>query len=243
MTAPAINLTSDMPLPREIEQQDTMRAMRFRDQHNRPYSTVVSKETMVPCTSLTPVGWDAPLPMMVPPTKYFTFDPNETGRTVIDYDRWIRDLGAAERDYRDWVLQVAKQQFGGAALQKIESRDRGLQALCGPAPQSVEYVKAMKAGNKWALGIARPDGTPYPRPQWADEYFDGWIFESTFEGSDIETNVTADMYPDVDDDVADDVARFAASSEYADIEDDVDPSVAPTTQPLPRKRGRPPKER
>lgn len=242
MTAPAINLTSDMPLPREVQQQDTMRTMEYTDQHGRTFVAVASNKTLEPCGPLTPVGWHAPLPMMVPPTKYFTFHPARVGRTVIDYDRWITDIANAEREYGVWVLQVAKREFGAAALQKIESRDHGLQMLCGPSPQSSEFVKAMKAGNKWALGIARMDGTAYPRPAWADPHVDGWIHESTYDGGEVDVRADPTAYPDVDDDAEDIVARVAGADRYADLEDDADPSALAGFQPLAKKRRPPTKE-
>ncbi len=219
-----------------------MRHMRFRDQHNRAWTTVVSVKTLEPCTVMTPQGWMAPLPMMVPPTKYFTFSPGDVGQTVINYDHWITDIANAEREYGVWVLQIAKKEFGSAALQKIESKDHGLRMLCGPPPQSSEFVKAMKAGNKWALGIPRGDGTTYPRPAWAEPHYDGWIFESTFDGGDVEVSAKASDYPDEDEDGAEIAARFAKASEYDDVEDAIDPKAAHGFQPLPRRgRGRPPK--
>lgn len=243
MTSPAINFGSDMPLPKEVQQQDTMRTMRFRDQHGRAYTTVVSIKTLEPCTVLTPEGWRAPLPMLSPPSKYFRFSSEEVGQTRIDYDQWITDLTSAEREYRTWVLEIAKREFGGAALQKIESRDIGLRAMAGPAPQSPELVRAMKAGNKWALGQRKLDGTPYNRPTWADEYVDGWTFESTYDGGDVNLSASYTQYPDEDDDAVAVAARYEAASQYQDVEEDADPTGLPDFTPIKRGRGRPPKER
>lgn len=243
MTAPAINDAFDMPLPKEVQQQDTMRGMTFTDQHGRKWSTVVSMKTLDPCAAMTPIGWRAPLPMMVPPQKYMTFRADEIGRVWIDYDRWITDLSMAEREYGVWVMQVAKQQFGAAALQKIEAKDHGLRVLCGPPPQSSEIVKAMKSNeSQWVLGIPHTDGTPRRRPAWADAYVEGWVFESTFDGGDVDVSVQAGAYRDDDEDAAAIADRLASASQYADDEDDADPDAAPDFQPIKRGRGRPRKE-
>lgn len=238
MTAPAINMAGDMPMPKEVQQQDTMRTMRFTDQHGRRYTAVVSNKTLDPCGAMTPDGWSAPLPTMVPPTKYFTFDAAEVGRTVIDYDRWILDIGRAEKDYGVWVLERAKMEYGAAALQKIESRDHGLRMLCGPPPQSSEYIKAMKAGNPWVLGLRKPDGSAYRRPSWAEEFFDGWVFESTFDGSDVSITVDPSLYPSADEDALDIADRLARAEQYADAEEDADPTAQRVRAPIPRSHKR-----
>lgn len=207
-------MTADMPLPKEVQQQDTMRTMRFRDQHGRPYTTVVSNKTLQPCTVLTPQGWEPPRPMMVPPSKYFTFRDDEVGQTVIAYDAWITDLANAEREYAVRVLEVARRMYGDAAADRIRDRDHGLRMMVGPGPQSSEMVKAMKANHPWALGLRRPDGKKYAQPSWANDLIDGWVHESTFDGGDIDTTVDALAFPLADEDM---------DSEYADVEDEVDP--------------------
>lgn len=213
----------------------------YRDQHGREYGTKQDKETGDPAAPLTPTTWRAPFPTLYPPAKYLTFPQDRPGSVVIDYDRWIIDTNDAETEYRNWVLQVARQQFGAAALQRIQENDADLRRLAGPPPASVEVIKAMKAGNKWALGISRPDGSRYPMPPWAVELANTLVPHEAFEGTGVLTDVDASAYPDVDDDALEVADRYAAASAYADIEEDADPNGLPDFQPIKRGRGRPPK--
>lgn len=220
---------------------DKVRTALYVDQHGREYSTQQDKETGDPAAPLTPTTWRAPYPTLYPPAKYLTFPAHRPGTVVIDYDRWIIDASEAETEYRTWVLQVARQQFGAAALQKIQERDADLRRLAGPPPASVEVIKAMKAGNKWALGLRRPDGSRYAMPPWAQELAETLVPHESFEGTGTLLDVDAAQYPDVDDDALAVAERYAAASQYADVEEDIDPDGLPDFQPITRRRGRPPK--
>lgn len=220
---------------------DKVRTAFYYDQHGREYSTQMDILTGDPAAPLTPTTWKAPFPTLYPPAKYQTFPRNRPGYVHIDYDRWIIDGHDAETEYRTWVLQVARQQFGAAALQRIKENDADLRKLAGPPPASVEVIKAMKAGNKWALGLLRPDGTRYPMPPWAAELADTLVPQESYEGTGTTTDVDASQYPDVDDDALEIAGRYAAASAYADVEEDIDPMGLPDFQPIKRGRGRPPK--
>ena len=226
---------------RERMWHDKVRPALYYDQHGREYSTQQDKETGDPAAPLTPTTWKAPFPTLYPPAKYLTFPKHRPGTVVIDYDRWIIDTNEAETEYRTWVLQVARQQFGAAALQRIKENDADLRRLAGPPPASVEVIKAMKAGNKWALGLLRPDGTRYPMPPWAEELANTLVPHESYEGTGVLTDVDASAYPDVDDDALEVADRYAAASQYADVEEDADPLGLPDFQPIKRGRGRPPK--
>ena len=82
--------------------------------------------------------------------------------------------------------------------------------MAGIAPQHIDIVRAMKAGNKWALGIAKPDGTPYPMPPWADPLVASWRIVETWGGVDGELAFDAGAFPDVEDDAAP-LAEFVPS--------------------------------
>lgn len=220
---------------------DRVRTEIWTDQHGRDYSTQVDKETGHPATPLTAVGWKPPFPTLYPPAKYLTVQPGRAGRLLVDYDRWLIDARDAEKEYSVWVLQVARQQFGAAALQRIQERDADLRRLAGPPPASVEFVKAMKAGNKWALGMLRMDGSRYPMPPWAEPIADTLIPVESWDGSSVDTVVDPSAYPDVEDDSVS--ARYAAYDQYGDVEDQYDADASPTFEPLPKRRGRPPKQK
>lgn len=220
---------------------DKVRTAMYYDQHGREYSTQMDILTGDPAAPLTPTTWKAPFPSLYPPPKYQTFPRNRPGYVVIDYDRWIIDGAEAETEYRTWVLQVAKQQFGAAALQKIQENDADLRRLAGPPPASVEVIRAMKAGNKWALGLPRPDGSRYPMPPWAQPLWETLVPHEAYDGTGVSTDVDESAYPDVDDDALAVAARYEAAAHYADIEEDADPNGLPDFQPIKRGRGRPPK--
>jgi hypothetical protein len=188
-------------------QQDYRRAAVLRDQHGRKWGTQVESETMEPCVAMTPFGWSAPMAALVPPQKYLGTNGTEFGVIAIDYDRWIIDLSDAEREYRDHLLQTARQHFG---------------------PAATTYLKAMKAGNKWALGICKPDGTRYPMPPWAVGELDSLKAIETYGGTGVDLGSDgAEFYPDVEDTDAElaiaAAERMAAAAQYADLDDLVNP--------------------
>ena len=221
---------------------DRVRPGIFRDQHGRPYSTAVDKETGDPAAPLTPAGWKAPFPALYPAAQYQTFPREQMGLRVIDDDRWIVDVADGWKQYREELLFWARKEFGGAAIRAVDEGHPKLRELAGPPPASVEFVKAMKAGNKWALGLLRPDGTRYPMPPWAADIVDTLTVHETYEGTGVGIEVDAAAYPDVEDDDAFAVAsRYEAAAQYADVEEDADPSALPDFQPIKRGRGRPPK--
>lgn len=235
MTAPMDALSATLKVK---SQADRRRPAILRDQHGRRWTTQIDTETMDPCIPMTPTGWSAPLPTLVPAQKYLRTSPAEFGVVMIDYDQWLIDLAESSREYRDHLLQVAQKHFGAAAVRAIEERDDKLRQLAGPGPAAVEYVRAMKAGNKWALGLLRKDGERYPCPPWAEPMLDTLRVQETYDGSNVDLSVGADEFPDVEDDDALAVAdRYADAELYADLDDD-----SPTTEPLKRGRGRPRKE-
>lgn len=218
---------------------DKVRPAKLYDPHGREWATKIDKETGHPAAPVTPTTWKAPYPTLYPPAKYQVFTDDRPGYMGIDYDRWIIDTSEAETEYRTWVLQVAKQQFGAAAMQKIKENDADLQRLAGPPPASVEVIKAMKAGNKWALGILRPDGTRYPMPPWAEALASTLIPHEAFEGTGVGVEVHASDYPDVDDDAFAVADRYESASQYQDVEDEADPNGLPDFEPIKRGRSRP----
>jgi hypothetical protein len=213
-------------------QQDYRRPAEFRDQHGRGWATQIDTQTMAPCVALSPYGWSAPLPALVPPQKYLTTVDGRFGMLTIDYDQWIIDLADASREYREYLLQTAQKHFGAAAMRAIEERDPKLKSLAGPPPGALEYVRAMKAGNKWALGLLRPDGQAYPMPPWAAPMIETLLPLETYGGSHIDTVVDDGEFPDVEMDSDADGAirvadRYADADQYLDLEDAIDPDAAP----------------
>jgi hypothetical protein len=65
-------------------QQDYRRPAEFRDQHGRGWATQIDTQTMAPCVALSPYGWSAPLPALVPPQKYLTTVDGRFGMPMIE---------------------------------------------------------------------------------------------------------------------------------------------------------------
>lgn len=222
-------------------QADRRRTMIYRDQHGRKWSTEIDTDTMHPCVAMTPAGWRAPMPMLVPAQKYLTFTPGDFGAVTIDYDQWLIDATDANREYRDHLLETAKHHFNAGAAAAIEGRNARLLQLAGPGPAAVDFVRAMRAGNKWALGLLKPDGSRYPMPPWAEPIVDTLRRIETYGGSDVDLSAFDGEFPDVEDDDAPVAvaARMDDAADYLDLEDAVDPFAARVVEPIKRGRGRP----
>lgn len=238
---------------REKLQYHRLRPGIFRDQHGREWSCQLSTETLHPASPLTPVGWKAPYPMLVPPAKYLGMG-RAFGTVEIDYDQWLRDIHEGRRAYDEQVMEWARRLYGGAALQAIKAGDPDLRRVAGPGPMSPEFVRAMKAGvSKWALGLPHPSGVPYPTPKWAEAELHTLQVYETWDGTDVDTAVDATKYADEEpvfgwDETAgeardDEPATVAAAAERRDAElaeararyGDAVVEPAPVT----RSRGRP----
>jgi hypothetical protein len=198
-------MSDGMTVPvKEREQVDTMTTGVWRDQHGRQWAGMTDKESQSPI-SLRPWGWSPPLRSMTPPAKYHTYDPASRS-FVIEYKAWLDEYAEAAREYDAWILQVARHHFGAAALEKIKARDADLMRLAGSPPQDVQFIKAMAAGNKWALGLTKPDGSPYPRPSWADDALHSWQIETVSRDAG-ETLGDLSQFWDVEDEASDAPAR------------------------------------
>lgn len=213
---------------------------RLQDQHGRWWSTQLDQATLHPATPLTPDGWAAPFAMLYPPAKYLTVPKGAFGQLRVDYERWLIDAADADKEYRQWLLQVARTQFGAAALQKIQEGDADLRRLAGPPPASIEFIKAMKAGNKWALGIPRFDGSAYPMPPWAAAIVDTLVPAESWDGTGVDLEVEPAAYPDVEEGAAEDAyavaQRLADAARYADVEEAMDPFALPEFEPVKRAK-------
>lgn len=219
---------SDLIVKKEKQQHETMATGVWTDQHGRRWAGMVDKETQAPMT-LRPFGWSAPLPTMVPPQQYHSYDVQSRTFTI-DYKGWLDEYAEAEREFKAFQMQVAKHHFGAAALEKIKADDADLKRLAGAPPQGIQYIKAMAAGNKWALGLQRPDGTPYPRPAWADDAYASWQVSYTLGDTGELVLDDAEAFPDVEDEP---VGVGAGRPDW--LGDDVFADEAPTTTRRSRK--------
>lgn len=219
---------SDLLAKKEKQQHETMATGIWTDQHGRRWAGMVDKETQAPLT-LRPFGWAPPLPTMVPPQQYHAYDVQSRTFTI-NYRGWLEEYADAEQEFKAFEMQVAKHHFGAAALEKIKAGDADLKRLAGSPPQNGQYIRAMAAGNKWALGLTRPDGTPYPRPSWAEDAWETWQVRYALRDEAVLSFDDAEAFPDVEDEP---VGVGASRPDW--LGDDVFADDEPAT---PTRRGR-----
>lgn len=105
----------------------------------------------------------------IPPKYLKKQDPEEPTMMNVDLDLWERDLRAAAVHWQDAMRDWAKKMYPNTFGEALANPPAELLQVSGPMPLPVEFVHAMKAGNKWVLGIPKPDGSYYPRPKWATD--------------------------------------------------------------------------
>jgi hypothetical protein len=161
-------------------QADRRKHAVFVDQFGRKWETQIEKDTMHPCTVVTPKGWREPEGCVTPEVYKSYPHVDDPFAMVIKVDEWIQALEEAQQAYEQTAANTAMfmspDDNGSRLFRAAEDGTifiaRALRGIIGNAPAPADLVKAMKAGNKWALGLINPDtGRPYPRPKWADKFF------------------------------------------------------------------------
>lgn len=196
-------------------QADRRKHAVFTDQHGRKWFAVIEKDTMHPCSAITPHGGWHEAEGCTVPDVYKTFpDEQDPFRMVIDYATWIADWAEARKDYDGRAATTAafmSPDDGGTRLitfnddEEVVAMAPALRKYVGETPKPVELVRAMRAGNKWALGLLNPaTGKPYPRPAWAEKFAPKK--ERTLANE-------REQFPDVEDEAIDDDFEDAASDE------------------------------
>ena len=148
--------------------QASMRMFRiFTDQWGREYNADCERKTQHPCGPYA-ARYRAPL---IPPAKYMVITDTIRARVVVDTHRWIADLLDEHDMYWREVHIWAKEKAGVKALDlynRKESRvDPQLIPFVGVAPMPIEVIQAMRAGNRWILGLPLDNGQPAPKPKAA----------------------------------------------------------------------------
>lgn len=187
------------------------KTMTWPDQHGRPYEVIIDQESMTWCAP--PIAkFRTPLEV---PISYLVPERDATGEivvgsVVVDYPRWFADWSAAERG-REQTMQDFR-------VKHPHASDADLVGLIGDAPQSSEFVRAARAGNRWVLGLpSLKTGQPLPVPPWAEPILDRLAPRTRavrLEDPDRLADAAA-RYADVDEEGA-----SAASMGFADAEED-----------------------
>ena len=163
-------------------QFDQRKHVKYTDQHGRKWWAMVELRTGDPCSLIMPT-FVAP---MIPPQNYLKLDPEIPGKIEIEYDRWERDMIAADKDwvrrchetgvelYKDAFDVTAP--FNVAILNKIGARPRCPKTVtplrATPLPGAAALpVQAAKAGVFWILGLKGPKGEEPKMPERLHDFF------------------------------------------------------------------------
>ena len=138
-------------------QADRRRNMVMKDQHGRSWFAVIEKSSGYPTGLVQPLFAVAD-PRLVPPQKYLDFPADQPGQIRIDYDSWEAHQRERQKEWDADRIKLINTMPGGAANPAVAME-------MGPQPMSWKMVRAMKQGNRWALGFTDK------KPPEAEVYF------------------------------------------------------------------------
>lgn len=235
------------------QQHERRQSSLWTDQHGREWHCEIDISSQRPVSIPTPTGGFKP--PIATPEKYLKPHPKSFGRFVIDYAQWKMDLMERESERTRTLIGLAEAMFGEKAPSALEAPPPSLLNKVGAGPLPIEFVMAMEAGNKWALGLRRTDGTLYPQPSWVTaDLLRRWKAatrtvwsQNDAYGEGIPT-ATKNQFYDEGDDVVFDVGGVFPAPVVAE-DDELPPQPPPpvvsfprlgqNTQMRPRPRGRP----
>ena len=142
--------------------------MRWTDLHGRHYSAMTRFQNNpfpVWVNNPSPDGWKPPAPELFPPAQFMV--PVRGNRIQIAYAKWRESLRVAYRERKDYRIKAATDLYGRKAGDALNADDQAVWDEVGTMPLNPLFVDAMEAGDLWALGIPRADGTPREVPEWA----------------------------------------------------------------------------
>lgn len=194
VTAPygATNRNSDKRTPTEY--------MLVTDQHGRSWEGEFDLRTL---TWIGPLHLREAAPPVDIPLKYV--EPvkgkngrNVAGRVVVRYERWLKDTMERVVEWRQDMTKRAKAMYPSNYGDMLKAPSRDLLMEVGPGPIDPEFIRAMIAGNKWALGLTDR------RPSWVtDDMLEGAAaLKRSFgwrEQVDADGDIDPSLYPDADD--------------------------------------------
>jgi hypothetical protein len=146
-------------------QEEQRRVESFLDQHDREYVANIEITTGDPCSTITPMGWLAPLGpdwfrgMLMPPEHIVQMVPRmERARRRyqlhINYEQWLREIDERNDAWDRRLADLARSSTKGLGFaEMIENPPAALLDYLGPKafPPRV-FIEAMAAGDPWSLG-------------------------------------------------------------------------------------------
>lgn len=155
-------------MPKAKGQEDKRRPDFFIDRHGREYFANIEIESGDPL-DLTPYNWAAPVS---PPWARALLNPPLDDRDVvtivprmqrarkgyqveIDYDRWEQKIVERNAQRMEQLRTVVQNMPNVNVPEVLKNPPKELLEYIGPeAFPPVEFIRAMRAGNKWALGLS-----------------------------------------------------------------------------------------
>jgi hypothetical protein len=191
-------------------EQAKFRSIRiYRDQHNRQYDvTVDTRDPALTWVAIPIPRYKVPDKRMYPPANFLKPVLQEMGRMRVDYDAWLALTIENEDAFNTELLKICQAQNPNDALRLYENPTKEILRLAGPRPMPSELVRAMRAGNAWALGMKPANEVP----PWVNTSIKEWIKKGTPRNAVV---------------VKDDDARFLIedAEQYADYEEQHDPNA------------------
>lgn len=184
------------------------------DQFGRKWGTLLdmtAKPAPGPVGPIAPLGWNDPLKT---PPKYLKHGKDGMLSLYIEVDKWIADIENANEAWNQLVIDTAIEMSpadGGASLIGQGGADMAPALLrrVGRAPEAIEPVRALKAGNKFVLGLTDK------MPAWAEPFFRKEVKKAEAESYE---------FPDAEDE-----------DKYGDLEEEVDPEAIGGKRVNPKK--------
>jgi hypothetical protein len=171
------------------------------DQHGRKWAVTIERDTMHPCSTPRPKGWEAPKlagqKALIPPEQYLSYPPDDPFTMKIDYDQIIADRQDALREWEDRLRTNATMLYGSGAVAAIQRNDPELVRFTGAKPEPAEPWMACRQGNKFALGLSKK------MPEWAIPFFSApakveRVFEDAYEDEEEQGNPNNPLLADED---------------------------------------------
>lgn len=146
-------------------QRDHRRMMSYRDQHQRKWSATAESATLHPVGELLPVDFSPPIRT---DQRFFRYSDDDPSFFEIDYDALIQNLVDAHKRYNQAITVALKEAYPSNWGNLVNDPPQHIRDAVGRKPIHPKLFAAMKAGNKWALGLERPSkGKKVEVPEWA----------------------------------------------------------------------------
>lgn len=154
------------------------------DQWNRPWEVTIDHRSRKYAWVAAPIPrFKVPHFALYPDQKYVTN--GGMGKVRIDTDTMLEDVRRSQKLYSELLMQVIQHNFPSNALEVAQNPPPSVIQMLGSRPYPEEFVRAMRAGNAWALGFSEEE------PKWLTPALKAWLAAKT-GGVDLVTEALRD---------------------------------------------------